>query len=155
MKYINDPKAFNEYSNDMNDIYENIEEHNPNEKHNILIDFDDIIADMLSNKKLNWIVTELFIKGIKPNISFAFITQSYVAVPKNIRIYSTNHFIMKIPNKWELQQIAFNHSSDIDFRYFMNFYKECTGQPYSSLVFDTTLASNTSLRFRKNLSERI
>ena len=53
MKYINDPKAFNEYSNDMNDIYENIEEHNPNEKHNILIDFDDIIADMLSNKKLN------------------------------------------------------------------------------------------------------
>ena len=99
MKYINDRKAFNEYSNDMNDIYENVEEHNPNEKHNILIDFDDIIDDILSNKKLNRIVTELFIKAIKPNISFAFITQCHVAVPKNIRIYSTNHFIMKIPNK--------------------------------------------------------
>ena len=61
---------------------------------------------------------------------------------------------MKIPSNWELQQIAFNHSSDIDFRYFINFYKECTGEPYSSLVFDTALASDNPLRFRKNILER-
>ena len=85
MKYINDSKAFNEYSNDMDDIYKNIKEHHPNKKHNILIDFDDIIADMLRNIKLNRIVTELFIKGIKPNISVVFITQSYVAVPKILK----------------------------------------------------------------------
>ena len=80
---------------------------------------------MLSNKKLNPIVTELFIRRRKLNISFVFITQFYFAVPKNIRQNSTHHFIMKIPNKRELQQIAFNHSSDIDFKAFMNLYKKC------------------------------
>ena len=77
--------------------------------------FDDMIADMLSNKKLNPIVTELFIRSRKLNISIVFITRSYFAVPKNIRLNSTHYFIMKIPNKRELQQVAFNHSSDIDF----------------------------------------
>ena len=62
---------------------------------------------------------------------------------------------MKIPNKRELQQIVFNHSSDIDFQDFMNLYKKCTTNPYSFFVIDTTLASNISLRFRKNLLERI
>ena len=84
-------------------------------KQKILIVFDDMIADMLSNKKLNPIVTELFIRGRKLNISLVFITQSYFAVPKNIRLNSTHYFVMKIPNKRELQQIASNHSSDIDF----------------------------------------
>ena len=86
----------------MNDIFENIEEHNPNKKSRILIVFDDIIADMLSNKKFNPIVTELFIRGRKLNISLAFITQSYFVVPKYIRSNSTHYFIMKIPNKREL-----------------------------------------------------
>ena len=80
---------------------------------------------MLSNKKLNPIVTELFIRGRKLNISLVFITQSCFAVPKNIRLNSMPYFIMKIPNKRELQQIAFNHSSDIDFKDFMNLYKKC------------------------------
>ena len=80
----------------MDDIYENIEEYNPNKKRKILIVFDDMIADMLSNKKLNLIVTELF---RKLNTSLVFITQSYFAVPKNIRLDSTHYFIMKIPNK--------------------------------------------------------
>ena len=78
--------------------------------------FDDMIANMLSNKKLNPTVTELFIRGRKLNISLVFITQSYFAVPKNIRLNSIHYFIMKIPNKQELQQIAFTHSSDIKFR---------------------------------------
>ena len=82
-----------------------------------------MIADMLSNKKLNPIVTELFIRGRKLNISLVFITQSYFAVPKNIRLNCTHYFVMKIPNKRKLQQIAFNHSSDIDFQDFMNIYK--------------------------------
>ena len=115
----------------MNDIYKNIEEYNPNKEQKILIVFDDMIADMLSNKKLNPIVTELFIRGRKLNISLVFITQSYFAVPKNIRLNSTHYFVMKIPNKRELQQIAFNHSSDIDFQDFMNLYKKCTAKSYS------------------------
>ena len=114
-----------------------------------------MIADMLCNKKFNLIVTELFIRGRKLNISLVFITQSYFAVPKNIRLNSTHYFIMKIPNKQELQQIAFNHSSDIDFKDFMNLYKKCTAKPYSFLVIDATLASDNPLRFRKNLLERI
>ena len=91
-----------------------------------------MIADMLSNKKLNSIVTELFIRGRKLNISLVFTTQSYFAVPKNIR-NSTHYFIMKILNKLEVQQIAFNHSSDIEFKFFVNLYKKCTAKPYSCI----------------------
>ena len=105
----------------MDDIYKNIEEYNPNKKRKIIIGFDDMIADMRSNKKLNPILIELFIKGRKLNISLVFITKS--CFPKNIRLNSTHYFIMKIPNKRRLQQIEFNHSSDIDFRDFMNLYK--------------------------------
>ena len=92
----------------------------PNRKRKILVAFDDRISDMLSTKKLNTIVTELFIRGRNLHIFLVFITQSYFVVPKNIRLNSTHYFIMKIPNKRELQQIAFNHLSDIDFIYFMN-----------------------------------
>ena len=122
-------------------IYENIEKYNPNKKCKILIVYNNIIADN-SNKKLNAIVTELFIRGRKLNISLAFITQSYFAVPKNIRLNSTFYFIMKILSKRKLHQIAFNHSSDIDFKNFMNLYKKCTAKPYSFLVVDATLASD-------------
>ena len=83
----------------MDDIYKNIEEYNPNKKRNILIVFGNLIADMLSNKIVNPIVTELFIRGRKLNISLVFITQSYFAVPKNVRLNSMHYFIMKIPNK--------------------------------------------------------
>ena len=139
----------------MDDIYENIEEYNPNKKRKVLIVFDDMIADMLSNYKLNPILTELFIRGRKPSISFAFITQSYFAVAKDVRLNSTHYFVMKIPNKRELKQIAPHNLSDIDFKDFMNLYKKCTAKLYSFLVIDTTLASDNPLRFRKNLSERI
>ena len=85
-----------------------------------------MIADMLSDKKLDPIVTELFIRSRKLNILLVFITQSYFAVSKNIRLISTHYFIMKIRNERELQQIKFNHLSDIDFKIFMNLYKNCT-----------------------------
>ena len=116
LKYLNDLKAFIEYSNDMDDIYKNIKEYNPNRKRKILIVFDDMISDMLSNKKLNSIVTELFIRGRKLNISLIFITTSYFAVLKNNKLNSTHYFVMKFLNKKKFQQIAFNHSSDITFK---------------------------------------
>ena len=83
----------------MDDIYNNIEEYNANKKRKILIVFDDMITDMLSNKKLNPILTNISIRGIKLNISIVFITQSYFAVPKNIRLNFAHYFIMKIPKQ--------------------------------------------------------
>ena len=136
----------------MQDVYKNIEDYNPIKKRKVLIVFDDMIADMISNNNLNPIVTELFITGRKLNISIVFITQSYFKVPKDVRLNSTHFFIMKIPNKRELQQIALSHSSDIDFKDFMNnIYKKYTKEPYSFLVNDTTLPSDDPLRFRKNI----
>ena len=151
IKHFNDPKAFIEYWNDMHDVYQNINDYNPDKENKILIVFDDMIADMINNKKLNSIVTELFIRGRKLNISLVFITQSYFKVPKDVRLNTTHFFIMKIPNKRELQQIAINHSSDINTKDFANIYRKCTSEPYSFLVNDTTLPSNNPLRFRKNL----
>ena len=147
----NDPRAYIEYSNDMRDVYKNINYYNPNKENKILIVFDDMIADMIHNKKLNSIVTELFIRGRKLNISLVFITQSYFKVPKDVRLNTSHFFITKIPNKRELQQIAINHSSDINTKDFANIYRKCTAEPYSFLVIDTMLASNNPLRFRKNL----
>ena len=140
-----------EYFNDMQNVYKNIEDSNPIKKRKVLIVFDDIIADMINNNKLNPIVTEFFIRGRKLNISIVFITQSHFKVPKDVRLNSTHFFIMKIPNKRELQQTALNHSSDIDFKDFMNIYRKCTTEPYSFLVNDITLPSDDPLRFRKNL----
>ena len=152
----NDPKAFNEYSNDiqnefnikysndMQDVYKDT-----NEKRKILIFFHDMIADMINNKKLNSIVTELFIRGRKLNISLVFITQSYFKVPKDVRLNSTHFSIMKIPNKREFQQIALNHSSGINSKDFIKIYKKYTAESYSFLVNDVTLASDNPLRFTK------
>ena len=111
-----------------------------------------MIVDMINNKKLNSIVTELFIRCRKLNISVVFISQSYFKVPKDVRLNTTHFFIMKIPNKRELQQIAINHSSDINTKDFIEIYRNCTDKPYSFLVIDTTLPSNNPLRFRKNLN---
>ena len=90
-----------------------------------------MVADIMNNKKLNSIVTELFIRSRTLNISIVFITQSYFKVPKDVRL---------------------NHSSDIGFKDFMKIYKICSAEPYSFSVNDATLASNNSLRFKKNLS---
>ena len=151
IKHFNDPKAFIEYWNDMHDVYQNINDYNPDKENKILIVFDDMIADMINNKKLNSIVTELFIRGRKLNISLVFITQSYFKIPKDVRLNTSHFFIAKIPNKRELQQIAINHSSDINTKDFINIYKKCTDKPYSFLVNDTTLSPDDPLRFRKNL----
>ena len=94
----------------MQDVYKNIYECNTDREHKILIVFYDMVADMINNKKLNSVVTDLFIRGRKLSILLVFITQLYFKVPKDVRLNSTHLFITKIPNKRELQQIALNHS---------------------------------------------
>ena len=99
INHFKDSKAFIDYSYDMHDVYKNIDDHNLDKENKILTVFDDMIADMISNKKLNSIVSELFIRGRKRNISLVFITQSYFKVPKDVRLNTTHSFIAKIPNK--------------------------------------------------------
>ena len=132
LRHFNDSAAFIECSNDMDDIYKNIKDYNPNKKWRILIVIDDMIADMLSNKRFNPIVTELFIGDRILKIFLVFISQSYFAVSKNIGVNSIQYFVMKIPKKRQLQQIAFNHSSDIDFQDFMDLYKNIL---YNHILF--------------------
>ena len=135
----------------MDDVYKNIDDYNPNRKRKILIVFDEMIADIMTNKKFQSIIKELFIRCRKLNISLVFIIQSYFSVPKDIRLNSTHYFIMKINNRKELQNIAINHFADIDYKDFMKIYKEYIKKPYSFLTIDTTLPASNSLRFRKNL----
>ena len=135
----------------MQDVYKNIDEFNTCKERKILLFFDDLIADVINYKNLYSVISELFIRDQKLNISLLFINQSYFKVPKDVRLNSTHFFIMKIPNKRELQQIALNHSSDINSKDFIKIYKKCTAEPYSFLVNDATLASDNLLRFRKNL----
>ena len=151
IKHLNDPNAFIKCSNTMDDVYENIHDYNPSRKRKILIVFDDMIADIMSNKKFQAIIKELFIRCRKVNISLAFITQSYFSVLKDVRLNSTHYLIMKINNRKELQNIAINHAADIDYKDFVRIYREYTRKPYSFLTIDTTLPASDPLRFRKNL----
>ena len=107
----------------MDDIYKNTEKYNPNNNRKLLIAFHEMIADRLSNKKLNPIITEIFIRGGKLNTSLVFSTQSYFTIPENIRLNSTQYFITEIQNKRELQKIAFNHSLDIDIQDFLHYHQ--------------------------------
>ena len=102
IKHLNDPNACIECLDTMDDVYEDIDDYNPTRKTKILIVFDDMIADIMSNKNFQAIVKELFIRYRKLNISLAFITQSYFSVPKDVRLNSIHYLIMKINNKREL-----------------------------------------------------
>ena len=114
--------------------------------------FDDMIADVMSNKTFQAVVNELFFRCRKLNISLVFITQSYFSVPKDVRLNSTHYLIMKTNNKRELQNISRSHSADIDYKDFMKIYRECTKEPYSFLTIDTTLPASDPLRLRKIIS---
>ena len=139
----------------MDGIYNNIDNYNPTRKRRILIVFDDMIADIMTNKKFQAIIKELFITCRKLNISFVFITQSYFSVRKEVRLNCTYYLIMKIYNKRELQSMDTNHSADIDYKDFMKIYKKCTGEPYSFLTIDITLPAINPLRFRKSLLDAL
>ena len=155
IKHLNNPNAFIECSNTMDDVYENIHDYNSSRKRKILIVFDDMIADIMTNKKFQSIIKELFIRCRKLNISLVFITQSYFSVPKDVRLNSTHYLIMKINNKRELKNTAINHSADIDYDDFIKIYRECTKEPFNFLTIDTTLPVSDPLRFRKNLFESL
>ena len=135
----------------MDDVYDDIDGYNLARKRNILIVSDDIIADIVTNKKFQAAVEELFIRCRKLNILFVFITQSYFSVPKDVRLNSTHYLITKIYNNKEVQNIAINHSADIDYKDFMKIYRKCTNEPLSFMTIDTTLSASNPLRFRKNL----
>ena len=95
IKHLNDANAFIEYSNTMDDVYNNIDDYDSNRERKMLIVFDEIIADIMTNKKIQAIIKELFIRCRKLNISLVFITQFYFSVPKEVRLNSTHYLIMK------------------------------------------------------------
>ena len=103
----------------MNGVYENIDDYNQSRKRKILVVFDDMISDIMIKKKFQSIIKELFIRCRKLNVYLVFVTQSYFSVPKDVRLNSTHYLIMKINNRKELQNIAVNHSADIDYKDFM------------------------------------
>ena len=151
IKNLENPNAFIVCSNTMDDIYEDIDNYNPKRNKKVLIVFDDMIEDIMGNKKFQAIIKELFIRCRQLNISLVFITQSYFSVPKDARLNSTHYLVMKISNKRELQNIAINHSADIDYQDFIKIYRECTKEPYNFLTIDTKLPASDPLRFRKHL----
>ena len=110
----------------MGDVNNNIDDYNPNRKRKILIVFDDMIADIMTNKKFRAIIKELFIRLRKLNISSVFIIQSFFSLPKEVRLDSVLYLIMKIQNRRELKNIAINHSANIYYKDFMKIYKNCT-----------------------------
>ena len=126
IKHFNDSAAFIEYSNDMDDVFTNIDFYNKKRIRKVLILFDDMIADIVSSKKFKAIIKELFIRCRKLNISIIFITQSYFRTPKDARLNSTHYVIIQIEIRQELQNIAQENSGDIDFKDFLKTYKDYT-----------------------------
>ena len=114
-----------------------------------------MIADIMANKKFQSLIKELFVRCRKLNISLVFFTQFYFSVPKDLRLNSTHYLIMKINNRRELQNIATDHSANIDYKDFIKIYRECTKEPYNFLTIDTTLPASDPLRFRKNLFDTL
>ena len=121
----------------------------------MLIVFDGMIPDIITNKKFQAIIKELFIRCRKLNISLVFITQSYFSVLKDVRLNLTHYVIMKINNRKELQNIAINHSVDIDYKDFIKIYRECTKELFNFLTIDPTLPASHPLKFRKNLFDSL
>ena len=118
--HANNPKAFIDCSNTMGDVYENIDDGNPIRKRKKIIVFDDMIADIMHSRRFQALIKELFIRGIKLNISLVFITQCYFSGPKEFRLNSTHYLVMKINNRKELQNIVVDHSADIDYNDYEN-----------------------------------
>ena len=155
IKNYNDPSAFIDYFSTMDDVYSNIDDKNQKKKRKILIVFDDMIADIMANKKFQAMIKELFIRCRKLNISLVFITQSYLKIPKDARLSSTHYLIIKIHDRGELQDTVIDHSADIDYKDFLKIYRNCTKEPYSFFTIDTTLPADDPMRFRKNFSDSL
>ena len=153
IKNLNDPYAFIEYSSDMNDTLDDINNYNKNRDKKVLIIFDYMIAGIMRSEKFKAIVKELFIRCRKLSISIVFITQSYFRTPKYARLKSTHYILMKISNKKELKSMAEENSGHLDFKDFLKIYNYCTKEPYSFMMVDTRLTARVT--FKKNFDEPI
>ena len=136
IEHVNNSNAFIECSSTMDGVYENIHDYSPSRKRKILTVFDDMNANIMTSKKFQAIIKELFIRSRKLNISLVFITQSLFLLLNLIFLFKfclnlTHYLIMKINNKRELQNIARNFSADIDYKDFMKICEECTKEPFN------------------------
>ena len=151
IKNLDDPKAFIEYSNDMDDVLDDINNYNKNRDKKVLIVFDDMIADIEYNKNFKQIIKELFYRACKINISIVFIMQSYFRALKNARLNSTQYILMKIGNKKELKCIAKENSGHLDYKDFLKMYNYWTSKPYLFMTIDAR--PTATMIFRKNFAE--
>ena len=151
IKNLNDPNAFIEYSDDMSDALDDINNYNKNRDKKVLIVFDDMIADIEYNKDFKRIIKELFYRARKINVSIVFITQSYFRVLKDARLNSMHYILMKISNKKELKRIAEEKSGHLDYKDLLKIYDYCTKEPYSFMMIDTR--PTATITFRKNFDE--
>ena len=149
IKNLNDPNAFIEYSDDMNDVLDDINNYNKNRDKKVLIVFDDMIADIEYNKNFKRIIKELFYKACKINVLIVFITQSYFRALKDARLNSTHYTIMKINNKKELKRIAEEKSGHLDYKDFLKIFNYCTKEPYSFMTIDA--GPTATIPFKKTL----
>ena len=152
IKNLNDPHAFIEYSNDMDDVFDN-NNYNKNRDKKVLTIFDDMIADIMRSEKFKAIVKELFIRCRKLNISIVFITPSYFRTPKDARLNTTHYILMKIGCKKEFKNIAEENSGYLDYKAFLKIHNYCTKEPYSLMMIDTR--STATIPFKKNFDEAI
>ena len=143
IKNLNDPHAFIEYSDDMDDVLDRDKK--------VLIVFDDMVADIEYNKKFKRIIKELFYRAHKINVSIEFITQSYFRALKDARLNSTHYILMEIGNKKELKRIAEEKSGHLDYKDFLKKYNYCTKEPYSFMTIDTR--PTATITFKKNFNE--
>ena len=153
IKNLDDPHAFIEYSDDMNDVLDDINNYNKNRDRKVQIVFDDMIADIECNKNFKRIIKELFYRARKINVSIVFITQSYFRALKDARLNSTHYILMKIGNKKELKRIAEEKSGHLDYKDFLEMYNYCTKDPYSFMTKDAR--STATIPFKKNFDEPI
>ena len=153
IKNLNDPHAFIEYSDDMNDVLDDINDYNKNRDKKVLIVFDDMIADIEYNKSIKRIIKELFYRARKINVSIVFITQSYFRALKDARLNITHYILMRIGNKKELKRIAELKSGHLDYKDFFKMYNYCTKDPYSFMTIDTR--PTAIIQFKKNFNEPI
>ena len=153
IKNLNDPQAFIEYSDHMNDVVDDINNYNKNRDKKVLIVFDDMIADTEYNKNFKRIIKELFYRAHKINVSIVFITQSYFKALKDARINSTHYILMKIGNKKELKRIAEEKSGHLDYKDFLKMYNFCMEEPYSFMTLDAR--PTATIPFKKNFNNLI
>ena len=149
IKNLNDSKAFIEYSDDMDDVLDDINNYNKNRDKKLLIVFDDMIADIEYNKNFKRIIKELFYRACKINVSLVFITQSYFRALKDARLNSKHYILMKINNKKQLKRISEEKSGHLDYKGFLKIYNYCTKEPYSFITINARPAA--FIPFKKTL----